>query len=247
MKRSALTPQSTFDLIETFPQPGCAICSLLLRHADRTLRGILYDRSVDGPTHDALRARRGLCSTHSLQITQYRGNAGTLAILFRSAVDEAVRVLGEMPEDPSSGRAPFASLIGARRIGAALAARLAPRRRCIVCEVTHEAEQRYLEVLASSLISDPRLLEAYQKSQGLCLPHVRMALAACDDPAVLRELIATQKRIWTQLRDDLDQFIVKADAHYGYADKGREGDAWLRAMKQLPGEDTLFGVDPREE
>jgi hypothetical protein len=37
------TPYSYFDLVEAFGKPGCAVCNLLLRDADRFLDSILYE------------------------------------------------------------------------------------------------------------------------------------------------------------------------------------------------------------
>lgn len=245
MKRNGLTPQSYFDLVETFPQRGCAICNLLLPYADRLVQHMLYDQAVDDQTHQALRARRGLCSVHSQQITQYLGNAQTVVIFFRSAVDEVVRLLDELPGDIPPARSGLAGLIGGSSRGAALAERLAPHAPCLICQSLAEAETRYIKVMGDFL-DDDRLRTAYEKSEGLCLPHFQQVLAASDDPGAIRTLIATQKRVWTQLREDLNTFIAKAsETNFVYQDKGTEGDSWYRATKQMPGEDRLFGLDPR--
>lgn len=244
MKHDHLTPPSYFDLVETFPLPGCAMCNLLIALADRTLQNLLYERVIDDLTHRMLRARRGLCATHSQQITGYLGNSATFAIYYRSAVDEVVRVLNEMPEEPGAVQAGLSRLIGRKGLGAALADRLAPDDPCLVCKVLDDAECRYIEVMANYL-DDARLHDAYTQSQGLCLPHFEKSLRATTDPAGIGVLLTTQRRIWTQLRDDLEVFIAKVDHRYGWADFGQESDSWVRATQQMPGAAGLFGVDPR--
>jgi hypothetical protein len=246
MPHAQLTPSSYFDLVETFPLPGCAICNLLVQLADRSLRNLLYERVIDEPTHQAIRARRGLCAAHSQQMTGYLGNSATFAIYYRSAVDEVVHILENMPEEPGPAQVGLSRLLAHKPLGAALADRIAPRAPCLVCKALDEAECRYIEVMANYL-DDERLLDTYTQSQGLCLPHFEKSLRACTDPAAIRILLTTQRRIWTQLRDDLEVFIAKVDHRYGWADFGQESDSWVRATQQMPGEARLFGVDPRSQ
>jgi hypothetical protein len=246
MSHPTLTPHSYFDLVEMLPQPGCAICNLLLPLAERQLQSLLYDGATDPGIHQAIRARRGLCSTHAEQVTHYLGNAQTITIFYHAAVDEVVRLLGEMPDEvpPVTARRRIATLLGGNHPGVGLAGSLAPAAPCLVCHALDSAESLYAEVMATQL-DDPRLSEAYQQSQGLCLPHLQRVLSLAADPAIIAALIATQRRLWAQLRDDLAAFIAKADYRFTYDDKGQEGDSWLRAVRQMHGPDRLFGPDPR--
>jgi hypothetical protein len=240
MKRRSLTPQSAFDLIETFPQPGCAICNLLLQVTERILRNILLERLMDDRTHADLRARRGLCSTHSFQITQARGNAATLAMLYRTAADEVAHLLDALPDELPRGRK--SGLFGSHETS--LGDSLAPQKPCIACALIEDREQEYIDVMVTQL-NEPALCAAYERSQGLCLPHLTAVIDACHDPVIYKLLLRVQRRLWTELRDDLDQFLHKMSYRFDYADKGHESNSWMRAMKQLSGDDRLFGVDPR--
>src|SRR5574341_1908981 len=249
MTRPTLTPHSYFDLVETLPQPGCAICNLLLQLADRQLQSLLYDGATDIGIHQAIRARRGLCSAHAEQIIHYLGNAQTVAIFYHAAVDEAVKLLDRLPADSPAtpgkmtARSRLATLLGGGgHPGTDVSDRLAPDAPCLVCHALDSAESLYAEVMATQL-NDPRLCEAYQQSQGLCLPHLQRVLRLAADPAIVATLIATQRRLWAQLRDDLAEFIAKADYRFTYDDKGQEGDSWLRAVRQMHGPDRLFGPD----
>lgn len=236
-------PQRYFDLVESFAEPGCAMCTLLLGQADRLLQSILYERWRDQPTHDAIRARHGLCSTHAHQLTQYRGNVQTVAIFYRSAVDEVVGILEAMQRDlrvAPAGRRQR----GGRADGAALAERLNPRGPCIVCAALDETERELVETMVR-YFDDDRLHATYEQSDGLCLPHLQAVLAVCADPAALREMIAIQKRAWAELRDDVAAFIAKTAQRDGDVLDPREASGPGRAVRHMPGEHALFGVDPR--
>lgn len=249
MSQPGRPDQTLFDLLEAFPQPGCVVCGLLAAIGDRLVQSVLYERWSDQPTHDAIRARRGLCATHSHQLTQYRGNAQTVAIFFRSAVDEAVRALQSVPvEAPPPERAGLAGLLRRAGQGLAGAVRLAPEAPCLVCAEIGAAEDRYIETLARGL-AEGRLAEAYRRSDGLCLPHTRMVLAAARDGGVREAVIDVQRRVWTELHDDLSEFIGKTGNHdYGSITR-RVSGSWQRAARLMPGLPALFGTDrrPRED
>ncbi|HOA24315.1 MAG TPA: DUF6062 family protein [Aggregatilineales bacterium] len=243
MKRRSAPSQRYFDLVEALAGPGCPMCAILLQQADKLLQSILYERWKDQPTHDAIRARQGLCSGHAYQLTQYRGNVQTVAIFYRSAVDEVVRILDEMERSVPIGTGRRRRR-EARSEGAVLAARLAPRGPCIVCAALDETESRLVETMVE-YFDDARLRESYEASDGLCLPHMQAVLAACDDRTMLRDLVAIQKRIWAQLRADVEAFIAKTREHSGDAIEPREASSPSRAIRLMPGEHDLFGVDPR--
>jgi hypothetical protein len=244
---ATLTRHSTFDLIEAFTQPGCAMCTLLLHLADRTVQLILYERSDDAPTHAALRARRGLCGIHAQQMTRYLGNAQTNALFWKSAVDEVVKSMGRLTGSNHARRDLVTRLRGGgKRRGTALAEQIAPSAPCLVCASLATAEQHYIEDMATRL-DDERLCSAYQRSRdGLCLPHFLKVLCACDDPAILRTLIGKQQCVWTQLNDDLAEFLAKAGFGFDFREREHEADSWLRAALLMPGAEGLFGVDKRD-
>jgi hypothetical protein len=50
---------------------------------------------------------------------------------------------------------------------------------CPACEASQDAAKRTCELLLQA-ISDPSLASAYQRSGGVCLPHLPLALAAAD-------------------------------------------------------------------
>lgn len=84
-----VTPVTYFDLIDYFPQPGCAICNLLRRNVDRSLDALLYEYVGDPDSHRVFRQRRGLCNEHSWheEKTEAEDTAWLRALAFFGGMD----------------------------------------------------------------------------------------------------------------------------------------------------------------
>jgi len=235
---------SYYDLLDAWSQEGCVVCNLLLRSADRFLDGLLYERVLDPDSHRAFRERLGLCNEHSWQATRYMGGSLGLAILYSTALDRVLGILDKTPtQAPPSG---LARLFSRGRKASTLADWLEPSGPCIVCQAMAEAERRYLHTLGKH-IADPRLGKAYGQSDGLCLPHFRLALREIQEPEKLALLISLQRDIWARLKADLEGLLDKSNYLRLHELGGREATSWRRAPGRLAGEKGVFGVDPRSD
>jgi hypothetical protein len=234
-------PLSYLDLIETFPRPGCAVCNLVLRDADRFLDTLLYEAVNMPETHQAFRAGRGLCNAHSWQLLRYNGNSLGISILYRAVVDETLKILDGAP-DPQPGLARLWGG-GAAPDAVKLADSLEPSAPCPACKAMGDAEKRYVKMLGQHL--DQSLEEAYRASDGLGLPHFRQALRQTRAPEPFRRLIAIQRAIWSKLKADLEEFADKSDYRRAREPMGAEGDSWQRAVGRMAGEAGVFGANPR--
>jgi hypothetical protein len=223
------TPFGYFDLLETFPQPGCAVCRLLQRDVERFLDTLLYEHTVDPPTQTAFRASRGLCHAHTWMLPALN-NALAVGILYDAVLDEVSRIAARTPADKQGG---LGRLLKSG-ITSALADALQPKLPCPACVVRDDAERRYLQVLGE-YVSDPRLRPAFEASDGLCLPHFRGVLAHTPDPKNAALLGEIQLSKWMALKDELEEFLHKLDAHY-HAAMGAESTSWLRALARVAGE-----------
>ncbi len=232
-----VTPLGFFDLIETFPEPGCAICKLLLRDVHQFLDNLMYEFVNERETHAAFRAARGLCNEHSWQASRIKGTSLGLAILYRATVDEVLKIV-QQAEPP--GPSPLARWRGAG--GEIIAKRLDPAGTCPACDALLEAEARYLQIFSQYFA---RLEDVYRMSSGLCLPHFQQALREMRDPAHLRKVIAIQLDVWTRLKAELEEFADKNDYQRMHETMGAEGDSWQRAIGQMAGEKGIFGIRGR--
>jgi hypothetical protein len=118
---------------------------------------------------------------------------------------------------------------------AELVARLEPQAPCPACVWAEKMEDIYVEGLLKHLLGEGGLLAAYESSDGLCLPHLRQALARVRDERACEALVAAQRAIWERLVGDLSEFIRKNDHRFHDEPWGEERDAWLRAVAALAG------------
>lgn len=223
---TAPTPFGYYDLLETFSEPGCAVCRLLRRDVERFLDSLLYEFPTDPITQKDFRASRGLCHEHTWQLTRYN-NALSVAILYDAVLDEVMRIGAQTPERPTG----LARLRGAI---SALADALAPQQPCPACVVREDAEGRYLQVIGE-YVTEERFGGAYRQSDGLCLLHFRGALHHAREPEAARSLTQTQNAKWSALKGELELFLHRMDAHY-HERMGAESTSWLRALAQITGE-----------
>lgn len=223
------TPFGYFDLLEAFPQPGCAVCRLLAHDVDRFLDTLLYEYPVEPAMQNSFRASRGLCHEHSWQLTRYN-SVLAVAILYDAALDEVLRLIDATPPDRQSG---LARLLNSST-NSALADALAAQKPCPACVVREDAEKRYVEVIGT-YIGEARFGDAFRASEGLCLAHFRGALYAARDAENARFLTTAQRAIWTSLKREVEVFLHKMDAHYHQA-MGAESTSWQRTLARMAGE-----------
>lgn len=228
-RHSTLTkPLAYYDLIETFPNPGCAVCTLMKRDGDRLLDSLLYERVMEPDSHRAFRTARGLCNEHAWQLMSYKGGSLGIATLYNATVDEVLKTLRNVPQK-----------------GAPLADKLEPTSTCMACKLLADSERDYLHVF-QRYISDPRVWAAFESSpEGFCLPHFRLALRQSYPPDLLRKIVETQKVNWERLRANLLEFIDKNRHERMHEEMGAEKDSWQRAIAAMAGANGMFGIERR--
>jgi hypothetical protein len=234
-------PFGYHDLIETFPQPGCAVCRLLERDVTRHLESSLYEFVIDPPFVHGFRDSRGLCNEHAHQLIEARGHALGVSILYDHVLDEVLSALDKPTTVSAQG---LTRLFNRDRPGVALANALEPSAPCIACELRDRSEVAYLDAIAQA-IGDPRLRDACAASDGLCLPHFRQLLRAAPTADAVRALVTIQDEIWRRLKAELEAFARKSDFHNAAEAMGSEADSWKRAADRMSGQRGVFGLRSR--
>ncbi len=232
------TPFGFFDLVETLPQAGCALCNLLLRDVDRQLDSILYEFVTEPKMQRTFRASRGLCNEHGARLLE-TGNALSVAVLYERVIEEALAVI-----DGAANTSKPRKWLNNTPDGAVLAAALAPNQACVACAAMNENEARYVAIF-SEYSADERLHDAYTTSHGLCLKHFRRVLSATRDPQRARQIVEMQKAIWERLRAELNEFMRKYDVNHAAEAMGAEADSWRRALTQVGGARGVFPMRDR--
>ena len=231
---------SYYDLRDALGQPGCPVCRLTARDAERYLDGLLWESVNDPGVRDKLREAQGFCHAHAWQLDRNGASLG-VAILMHDVLGS---VLGAMEGTRFRGRpaAPVRRDQGSPDRGppaaatARLVARLRAKAECPACVQVAQMEEIYLSTLQEHLLGEEGLLDAYKASAGLCLPHFRQILTYLRDESVVSALVAAQRTLWGRLVEHLSEFIRKNDTRFRDEPWGEESDAWLRALGALTGE-----------
>jgi len=223
-------------------QPGCPICRLGQQAEAAYLQTLLADYVNDELTRWEVVHSQGLCADHAwlLQASAQRDweSGDKPSILYESAalfVQERLaaflsrhRASDGAPLSPLRRRArrgrlerksPFASPL--ERLLAALERRAA----CPVCEALQGKEALWVGKLAAGS-SDPSLWAAFVASDGLCLPHLKAALACCADEDAAWRL--------AQMAE------AKLSALLAHLQAAMEKRQWAGAPPMLPAEEAAW-------
>ena len=226
-------------LLEACREQGCPVCRLEQQGIERYLSQKFYENVNSPAWRDSLRASLGFCHEHAwLAVNQRLGDALGFSIIYRDILNS---VLNQLNDGSGSARASRrrASLLRkipeqARNMIEKMLHAVTPRKRCPVCEHRDEMTRNTLSVLVKEL-PGPEMTAALQASDGLCLPHLRLTLEHVKDLSACEKLLTIHREKLESLRAELAEFIRKNDYQAIKEGFGREGDAWLRAIRMIAG------------
>jgi hypothetical protein len=248
-------------------RPGCPLCRLRHDSERRYLFGFLWENVNDGAIRKHLVRALGFCPDHAWQLqeieqTRWNDGLGT-AIVYEDLTGRTLKALqsyrdtlsdqvdrrerlwkrlgrwlgglvdgrGPVRHDTTSGRGP---------------ANLAPRAACRACEIGDDADRRYVAWLVRDYVESTDLHEAYQASDGLCLPHLRQALALAEEtnPQAARFLVDVAIEHTGNLVEDLGEYIRKHIHEYHHEPMSEdERRSWIRAVAWFAGEKRLTDAE----
>ncbi|MHB1133385.1 MAG: DUF6062 family protein, partial [Chloroflexota bacterium] len=188
-----------YELLAAVQSDDCPLCALGLRSAQRYLRSLAYEHVNDLDLRAGLRARRGFCNHHAWQMVLEESDGLAVAIIYRDVVQNLIRPLEAHGAPRWPG--PLARLLG--RPEPDLLSLLAPRGECPACRARDEAVERYLGALGEHW-HEPPLRAAWWHSAGLCLPHLRQALAAPETAALADDLLLPTRQRLARLASEGD-------------------------------------------
>ncbi len=228
-----------YDLRQAFGEPGCALCRLLAQAADGYIDGMLWELVNDVELRQELKQTKGYCREHAWLLVRYGVSLGA-AIMTKDIIDTLLRLVeaGRFESSSSFSLRQMWPNFGSTRpptVTAKLVTDLSPQAPCSVCVKVQTTEAYFLEALLQHLTGPDNLATVYRASDGLCLPHFRLALARVSNEATFTVLVEAQKAVWQRLSADLSEFIRKKDHRFQHENFGSEGDAWLRAIEAVVG------------
>jgi len=229
-------------LVEACAHPGCPVCGCLRDVAVRHLAAVLAEHVTDPLSRARLAEAWGFCAAHATALREMPEAALGTAIIYETLVeracqwlDEAARVLAT----PARRRGWRALMGGSREAGRESRPR---RARCPVCVELVVSERCHLDALLRGL-ADPKLGPAYASSDGLCLPHLELALGRAGSSPEALQLVGLAREKLRALAADLGRFVDKHDHRVRPSFTDREAAAWRQALALVAGRMELFGPE----
>ncbi len=233
------------DLKRALGQKGCPICRLRAEAEERYLGHVLWENVNDLATRARFLPSWGYCGRHARllarhELKDYHDAMGT-AIMYESLIQQLNQQLGQVQAEAAQSQAPRRGRIFRMlksRVKKAPAP-LAPTAACYVCEVGMTTAENILEGLLEGLAGEEaEISPLYQASDGLCLPHLRWALAQTNlawSQAVKILVEHVQKRM-AELQTHLSEYIRK----HGWDSRAEEiapeeYESWRKAIAFFSG------------
>jgi hypothetical protein len=231
-----------FRLVDACERVGCPVCFCLDEDSRRAVDALLYELVTDAGTRHRLRDAWGLCNWHAAGLLAGAGAATSVAIL----LEDLVRVCEERV-DHLCGRTarPLRwPLSWIRTAVAPLAAEYRSRARCPLCSALDASEESYLDAIVD-FAEDPQLARAYERSTGLCVPHLVRMVDRCATATGVQTITRATVRKWHRLRGELAGFVSKHEYRNAEPITEAEAESWRLASEILAGHPGVFGNDMR--
>ncbi len=234
-----------------FAKDGCPVCRLLDEQEDRYLFGLVYENVNDGITRNLIIDSMGLCSYHAwaLQAKEYmewNDGLGT-GIIYRDLLERVIENFKSFLSKPvgknSKGKGKRLVSKAVERWKGQLLRKISPKRECHICESLRESEEAYIGWLVKG-IEKEEFKDKYMESDGLCLPHLRMALRVAGSRETLEVLVGKALSKLEGLDSLLGEYIRKHAWEFRDEKKFKEEQAsWIRGVAFFAGESKVRGND----
>ena len=234
------------NLIETMNKPGCPICTLERRAARKAVDVFLWEAMMEPKTRENAMQAYGFCPPHTRLLVaadlNHSGMPLATNILYEQLHGRTLRGLQSW-NGRQSGAAIFRRLL--KRLGVDLPARpdavLAPTAPCPICASAAQTGLNLLAALFEELEKQtPDVLAAYDRSDGLCLAHLRLGLGHldADHPKAARRIVDITRQRLAGQREHMQEFIRKKNWEYREESLTEaESEAWRAALAFYTGYD----------
>lgn len=121
---------------------------------------------------------------------------------------------------------------------------------CAICKKVDETMERYIDVFFYMWSSDREFRQKFDKSSGVCLPHMSLLLEKSnmylkdkECEKFVSELYEKQSVLISSLHEDIHKFTLKFDYRNKDMEWGSAKDAPMRAIEYLSGANLLRKED----
>lgn len=223
------------ELRAAMERPGCPVCRSALRREERYLVSLLHENVNDPSVRRRLLDALGFCPRHLWLMTRIEralaGDSAGSTILLEAFLDEWER---RVREHLSAGPDRAAST------------RLDPGAGCRACSTVRDGSRLELrEVVRLIDGGSAELARDYERSDGLCIPHVAELLRETAGPT-RDAMVARARRTADELRAQLRTYDRLRAWDTRDEPRGIEQTAWLRAAAFLAGTFDDLAADARD-
>lgn len=174
---------SIVTLEEALEKPGCAVCRLEHEAAIRLINTLLWENTNDPASRKPINDAYGLCPEHTRMLVaiEMSTSGPVLGVnmiysLLAKIVSQDLKKIKNQPKFQRRFSEAWQKW-GRRMFQRKTHAILQPQQQCPVCEMVAQSGKNILSILFEVIeASDQKLTEAYQRSDGICLQHLRLGL-----------------------------------------------------------------------
>ena len=226
--------QGNHDLFDAFAVSGCPVCTLAGQAVLRYMTSTNYDSVSDPEIRKLFEASQGFCNRHAHQWLREAFVLGT-AHIYRDVLLVDTEDLRRQSFRGQPLAQKMGAMFGRGRAEAPLARATEP---CPACVILEETESRLLRTLNKGL-GDSTFSDAFATSDGLCIPHLRVALASAPNQVAFNALKARSLQTQDLLIAQLNETIRKHDYRFRHEPAGEEKGSPHRAVDHVAGAEGI--------
>jgi hypothetical protein len=196
------------------PIRPCEICVHVAQQSYDFLRRYQYDIIVNPERQSELAERGGLCAFHVWAYESVASPFGTCA-----------------------GFAEVLDRLAERLLSTAASHSVVAEQVCIVCDARATAETA--AVRAVTLRLQQNLDDTLRALGDLCIPHLRLLVAAIADPEIGERLFDREPVLLHRVAEDMRRYALKHEGGRRYLASAEETQAGRRALQLLAGHRSL--------
>ncbi len=216
---------TTTSLLKDLATRGCPICDRTAEAAFDFYAKWQYAISHDEEARRAHTATRGLCPLHTWQFASVASPQGVDTGYF-ALLQQMAQELGSLTSLP------------AEELVDRVKEMTPDSNNCLACSVLREIEAISVTRLAT-FIESAEGRDAYGRSQGVCMRHLALLLAAGLSAKTASFLVSEQARHFGQTAEDMQSHALKFDAVRRALMNHDETDAHIRALVHLVGAENV--------
>jgi hypothetical protein len=218
MSRTAFEMKRALERVPT----ACPTCTFVDDGVRNHIDALFYERAVDVATRETIRAARGFCRHHARLVSRHADALGTALILRDVLINDLRDVEGGMYDRPTGKPGQFARFFDSK-------SGLPARPPCPLCVVEGDIELLATDNLLGGL-GDAEFAAAFRRSDGLCIPHFRLAFERCQVQAAWVIVLETERPMLERITTELEELARKYDYQSHEKPHGAEAGAWRRAL-----------------